>query len=69
MGWTAEIHQGGAHALLMRCSDCGRACYDFAKLPTGDRLCLACVCAELAKAEDEIDVDRARRLEGPRRPS
>lgn len=62
MAWTAKIHMGGVHALLVRCSSCARPCYDVAELPTGDRICLRCVCEELAKAEDEIDVDRTRRL-------
>lgn len=43
--------------------------YDFAELPTGDKLCLRCVAEELAKAEDEIDVDKARRLVGTTSPS
>lgn len=64
MGWTAKIHQGGAYELLKRCTSCARPCYDVAELPTGDKICLTCVAEELAKAEDEIEVDRARRLEG-----
>lgn len=62
MAWTAKIHMGGVHELLKRCTSCARPCYDVAELPTGDRICLRCVCEELAKAEEEIDVDRERRL-------
>lgn len=62
MAWVAKVHMGGVHQLLVRCTSCSRPCYDVAELPTGDRICLACVCEELAKAEEEIDVDKARRL-------
>lgn len=62
MGWTAKIHMGGVHQLLVRCSSCASPCYDVCELPTGDRICIKCVAQELAKAEDEIDVDKKRRL-------
>ena len=64
MGWTAKISQGGVSTLLQPCTSCGSQMYDYAELPTGDWLCIRCVAEELAKAEDEIDVDRARRLDG-----
>lgn len=65
MAWTAKIHMGGVVSRLRMCDSCGSPCYDTAELPTKDRICLRCVCEELAKAEEEIDVDRDRRFAGP----
>lgn len=65
MPWTARIHMGGLRALVRNCDSCGAQCYDTAELPTRDRICLRCVAEELAKAEEEIDVDRERRFAGP----
>jgi hypothetical protein len=62
MAWTARIYQGGRHQLLQRCTSCAKPMFDYALLPTGDRICIHCVAEELAKAEEEIDVDRERRL-------
>lgn len=64
MPWTAKVHQGGAHQLLVACESCGRPCYDVLELPTRTRICLTCVAEELAKAEDEIEVDQQRRFAG-----
>jgi hypothetical protein len=64
MAWTAKAHQGGVHALLLRCESCARPCYDRLELPTGTHICLTCVAEELAKAEDEIEVDKLRRFAG-----
>jgi hypothetical protein len=64
MAWTAKAHQGGVHQLLVKCTSCDRPCYDVLELPTGDRICITCVAEELAKAEDEIEVDERRRFAG-----
>lgn len=64
MAWTAKAHQGGVHQLLTACTSCGAGCYDVLELPTGDRICITCVAQELAKAEDEIEVDKRRRFAG-----
>ena len=64
MPFTAKVHQGGVHQLLMRCESCARPCYDVLELPTGTKICLTCVAEELAKAENEIEVDKRRRFAG-----